>query len=60
LVGRQPQRCGSGGGQQNGSTQLRVCFSLDDNDDGRNDFIGYYTGDNSTSANRPQLVVTYQ
>jgi hypothetical protein len=29
-------------------------------DDGRNDYIGYYSGDNSTAANRPQLVVTYQ
>jgi choice-of-anchor B domain-containing protein len=42
-----------------GTTQLRVYFVLDDNDDGRNDYIGYYSGDNSTSANRPQLVVTY-
>ncbi len=43
-----------------GTTQLRVYFNLDDNDDGGNDYIGYYSGDNSTSANRPQLVVTYQ
>jgi hypothetical protein len=42
-----------------GTTQLRVYFALDDNDDGRNDYIGYYSSDNSTSANRPQLVVTY-
>ena len=25
-----------------------------------NDYIGYYSGDNGTAANRPQLVVTYQ
>ena len=31
-----------------GTTQLRVYFTLDDNDDGKNDFIGYYSGDNST------------
>ncbi len=30
------------------------------NDDTGNDFIGYYSGDNTTAANRPQLVVTYQ
>jgi len=43
-----------------GITQLRVYFNLDDNDDTANDYIGYYSGDNSTSANRPQLVVIYQ
>ena len=43
-----------------GTTQLRIYFNLDDNDDTGNDYIGYYSGDNSTGANRPQLVVTYQ
>ncbi|HKI04017.1 MAG TPA: DNRLRE domain-containing protein [Thermoanaerobaculia bacterium] len=43
-----------------GTTQLRVYFSLDDNDDTGNDYIGYYSGESSTAANRPQLVVTYQ
>ena len=43
-----------------GTTQLRIYFSLDDNDDTGNDYIGYYSGDNATAANRPQLVVTYQ
>lgn len=43
-----------------GTTQLRVYFSLDDNDDTGNDYLGYYSGDNTTAANRPQLVVTYQ
>jgi carboxypeptidase T len=43
-----------------GTTQLRVYFNLDDNDDNGNDYLGYYSGDNTTSANRPQLVVTYQ
>ena len=42
-----------------GTTQLRVYFNLDDNDDTGNDYIGYYSGE-GTSANRPQLVVTYQ
>jgi hypothetical protein len=43
-----------------GTTQLRVYFNLDDNDDTGNDYLGYYSGDNTTAANRPQLVVTYQ
>jgi len=42
-----------------GTTQFRVYFSLDDNDDMGNDYIGYYSGE-ATSANRPQLVITYQ
>jgi choice-of-anchor B domain-containing protein len=42
-----------------GTTQVRVWFNLDDNDDTGNDYIGYYSGDSSTAANRPQLVVTY-
>ncbi len=42
-----------------GTTQLRIYFNLDDNNDGGNDYIGYYSGE-ATSANRPQLVVTYQ
>jgi hypothetical protein len=43
-----------------GTTQLRVYFNLDDNNNKSADYIGYYSGDNSTAANRPQLVVTYQ
>jgi serine protease AprX len=43
-----------------GTTQLRVYFSLDDNNDSGTDYIGYYSGENATAANRPQLVVTYQ
>ena len=43
-----------------GATQLRVYFAIDDNDNGRNDYIGYYSGGSATAANRPQLVVTYQ
>ena len=43
-----------------GVTQLRVYFSLDDDNDRRADSIGYDSGDNRNAANRPQLVVTYQ
>jgi hypothetical protein len=43
-----------------GTTQLRAYFSSDDNNDNGNDFMGYYSGNNSTADNRPQLVVIYQ
>ena len=42
-----------------GTTQVRVYFDLDDNDDGGDDHMGYYSGDHSSAANHPQLVVTY-
>jgi methionine-rich copper-binding protein CopC len=42
-----------------GTTQLRVYFEVDDNDDGGNDYIGYYAANNGTAANRPQLVIDY-
>ncbi len=43
-----------------GTTQLRVYFNTGDNDDNGNDYLGYYSGENGTAANRPQLVVVYQ
>jgi len=43
-----------------GATQLRITFTLDDNDDAGYDYIGFYAGENGTAANRPQLTVTYQ
>lgn len=43
-----------------GYTQMRVYFALDDNDDGGNDYLGYYAGETATAAYRPQLVVTYR
>jgi hypothetical protein len=43
-----------------GTTQLRVYFALDDNNNRTADYIGYYSGDNGTVANRPQLVVTWR
>lgn len=43
-----------------GTTQLRVYFALDDDDDRSDDYLGYSSGDDGTAANRPQLVVTYQ
>jgi hypothetical protein len=41
-----------------GITQFRLLFSKDDNDDLGADYIKFFSG-NSTSANLPQLIVTY-
>lgn len=43
-----------------GTTQLRVYCTLGDNDDFGFDYIGFYPGETATTANRPQLTVTYQ
>ena len=43
-----------------GYTQIRLRFSLDDNNDDNDDFIKFYSGDNATPSNRPVLEVTYQ
>ena len=42
-----------------GTTQFRVYFTLDDNDDTSNDYLGFYSGENGTATNRPVLEVTY-
>ena len=42
-----------------GTTQLRLTFTLDDNDDSGYDYIGFYAGENATTANKPQLTVVY-
>ncbi len=42
-----------------GTTQLRLTFTLDDNDDSGYDYIGFYAGENATAANKPQLTVVY-
>lgn len=43
-----------------GRTQFRIRFAADDNDDLAADFMGWYSGENATSSNRPRLVVAYQ
>ncbi len=43
-----------------GTTQFRIRFTVDDDDDGEHDYVGYYSGENSISSQRPVLVVTYQ
>jgi hypothetical protein len=42
-----------------GITQFRIYFSLDDDDNGASDYIGWYSGDNATPANRPVLELIY-
>jgi serine protease AprX len=42
-----------------GTTQLRLTFTLDDNDDVGYDYIGFYAGENATTSNKPQLTVIY-
>jgi hypothetical protein len=41
-----------------GSTQFRLRFELDDNDDLSADYLSFYTG-NAAEADRPELIVTY-
>jgi hypothetical protein len=42
-----------------GLTQLRVAFTLDDNDNNVSDSLRYATGEDANPTRRPQLVVTY-
>ncbi len=41
-----------------GTTQLRLRFTLDDNNNRREDAVKFYSGD-GTAANRPQLIIQY-
>jgi hypothetical protein len=43
-----------------GTTQFRVYFAVHDNGDGKADYIGWYSGENATPANRPVLEVLYR
>ena len=42
-----------------GLTQFRIYFTIDDNDDGSSDFIGYRSGNDADADSRPQLILTY-
>lgn len=44
----------------NGRTQFRMYFSTDSNNDGVADYLTLYSGDDTTTANRPLLEVTYR
>jgi CSLREA domain-containing protein len=41
-----------------GTTQFRLAFTIDDNNDNAADLIKFYSGD-AAAANRPQLVIQY-
>ncbi len=43
-----------------GRTQLRIYCTLGDDDDLLFDYVGFYPGEMTTTANKPQLTVTYQ
>jgi len=42
-----------------GHTQFRLYFSLDDNDDLGSDYVKFFSGNVTSSADQPQLIVTY-
>ena len=42
-----------------GTTQFRLRFDLDDNDDGGADFLSLYSGEPINDADRPELIITY-
>lgn len=43
----------------NGRAQMRFYFNTDDDNDNKADYIGFYSGENATQANRPVLEITY-
>jgi hypothetical protein len=42
-----------------GTTQFRLYFALDDNNNAHADYMSFYTGDDPTAENHPQLFVQY-
>lgn len=42
-----------------GTTQFRLGFSLDDNNDGGNNYIAFYSGNHSSATYRPVLIINY-
>lgn len=42
-----------------GLSQIRLRFKLDDNNNAAADYLSLSSGDATTAANRPQLVITY-
>jgi dienelactone hydrolase len=42
-----------------GTTQLKLYFTTDDNDNNAYDYIGFYGGEAATAGNRPTLTITY-
>jgi hypothetical protein len=42
-----------------GTTQFRLSFATDDNDDLSPDYFSFFSGNDATATNRPQLTVYY-
>ena len=42
-----------------GQTQFRLRFEIDDNDNGRANYLSFYTGNATDADNRPELLITY-
>jgi len=42
-----------------GSTQFRLRFKLDDNDDMGADYMKFYSGNFTTTSSRPLLIIQY-
>jgi hypothetical protein len=42
-----------------GTTQFRLRFEVDDNDDRGNDYLSFFSGDYKELSDRPQLVIEY-
>jgi len=42
-----------------GSTQIRLRFQVDDNDDNGNDYLRFFSGDHNQLRDRPRLLVEY-
>jgi hypothetical protein len=43
-----------------GHTQFKVRFATDDDNDTADDYLGFYSGENASTTNKPVLEVTYQ
>jgi hypothetical protein len=42
-----------------GNTQVRVLFTLDDNNDSSADYMSFFSSDHATEANHPDLIIQY-
>jgi hypothetical protein len=42
-----------------GTTQFRLRFEVDDNDNSTADYLSFFTGNAPTVTDRPELIVTY-
>lgn len=51
---------GRGAVNKVGRTQFRVYFAVDDDNDAQADYLGFYSGDATATADRPTLEITYQ